>query len=228
MMLKNRIKHFVGQYPSLFFRFYRMFGPANNQKLLYGHDTEIVIEAFPRSANTFAVITFEQAQSRQVKIAHHLHVEAQLVQAAAENIPAVALIRNPEDSFRSLLVKHPETPVGWIINRYIQFYTAVNNLGTKCLVVKYEDVIHDMSAVVELINARFGCDFDVPVHNDAMVKNAFNKIESISRNMNQGKESQVARPSEERKKMAQSIDFSAYKKEIRRANDLYESIKASL
>ena len=32
----------------------------------------LVIEGFPRSANTFAVVAFRQAQERYVPIAHHL------------------------------------------------------------------------------------------------------------------------------------------------------------
>lgn len=223
-MLKNRIKHFIGRFPSIFVPFYKLVGPGRNQKLLYGDDTELVIEGFPRSANTFAVVAFEQAQSRPVKSAHHLHVEAQLVKAALDNKPAVALIRNPEDCFRSLLIRHPRTPVMWAVNRYIHFYTAVEKLGDKCLVVTYEDVTKDMGAVIRRINSRFNTDYDVPVHDDEMVKKVFKEVESINKSLDQGKESHVARPSNERKVLAEKIDFTNYEKEIDCANKLYEAL----
>lgn len=224
-MLKNRFKHYIGRYPSIFFPIYRMFAPGKNQKLLFQSDTELVIEGFPRSANTFAVVAFEQAQSRRVKLAHHLHVEAQLVQAAAENKPAVALLRKPEDCFRSLMIRHPETPLHWAIQRYIHFYSAVKKLGPKCLVVNYEEVISDMGSIVKKINKHFGSDFDVPVHNDGMVKNAFSEVESINQRIDQGKESHVARPSSERKEQAQKLDLSGYEEDINIAIDLYNCLK---
>ena len=212
-------------YPLLFFRFYKIFAPNNNQKLLYANDTELVIEGFPRSANTFAVVTFKQAQSRPVKMAHHLHVEAQLVQAAKENKPAVALLRNPEDSFRSLMIRHPETPVYWAIQRYIHFYSAIKKLGSKCLVVTYEEVISDMGGVVEKINKRFGTDFDVPIHDDGMVKNVFLEVESINKRIDQGKESHVARPSDERSEQSQKLNLSGYETDINKAMELYNCLK---
>lgn len=224
-MLKNRIKHFVGRSPSFFFPFYKIFGPKKNRVLLFDDNTKLVIEGFPRSANTFAVVAFEQAQSSTVKLAHHLHIEAQLMQAAAHDIPAVALLRNPEDSFRSLLVRHPETPVSWIIQRYIHFYTAVKNLGPKCLIVSYEDITNDMGAIVETINRRFDKNFDVPVHSDVMVSQVFQQIESYNKRVNQGKESHVARPSEERKRLAKDIDFTGHEEDIQKAIELYESLK---
>ena len=228
MMLKNRIKHYIGRYPSLFMNLYRTFAPQKNQKLLFGHDTELVLEGYPRSANTFSVVAFEQAQSRPVKLAHHLHVEAQLIQAARENKPAVALLRNPEDCFRSLLVRHPETPVSWAINRYIQFYTAISKLGDKCLIITYEEVINDMGAVIEKINKHFGTNYDVPVHDQTMVQQVFSKVESINQQIDQGKESHVARPSKERKQQSQNIDFTGFENKIRQSKKLYEHLTSKL
>lgn len=226
-MLKNRIKHFVGRFPSLFFPFYKVFGPRKNQKLLFDSNTELVIEGFPRSANTFAVVAFEQAQLTPVNLAHHLHVESQLTIAAKHGVPAVALLRNPEDSFRSLLIRHPDTPVSWIIQRYIHFYTAVKNAEPNCLVVEYEDIISDMGKVVDKINKHFDKNFTVPVHDEKMTKRVFEQIESFNKKVNQGRESHVARPSDERKKQAKEIDFTGHEKNIRLATALYESLKSS-
>src|SRR5207247_8264431 len=45
-------------------------------------ETEICIEGFPRSGNTFAVIAFQQAQTRTVSIAHHVHAPGSVIGAA--------------------------------------------------------------------------------------------------------------------------------------------------
>jgi hypothetical protein len=50
--------------------------------------TEIVIEGYPRSGNTFAVVAFRLAQGREIEIAHHLHAAAQIKRAARLDVPA--------------------------------------------------------------------------------------------------------------------------------------------
>ncbi|RMG27959.1 MAG: hypothetical protein D6732_19595, partial [Methanobacteriota archaeon] len=78
-LLKHRVKHALAPYPFLFVTAYRLFAPAHlRMEKLIGARTEIVIEGYPRSANTFAVVAFRLAQNRPVKIAHHLHMEAQI------------------------------------------------------------------------------------------------------------------------------------------------------
>lgn len=64
--------------------------------MLVESDTELVIEGFERSGNTFAVVAFETAQPRPVKTAHHLHAAAQVVSAVRMGVPTLLLIRPPE------------------------------------------------------------------------------------------------------------------------------------
>jgi len=56
-------------------------------------ETEVVIDGFPRSGNTFAVVAFRQAQSRRVSVAHHGHVPALAIEAHRRGVPALVLIR---------------------------------------------------------------------------------------------------------------------------------------
>ena len=46
---------------------------SDQKRMLYSKETELVIEGFPRSANTFAVLAFDYAQPDDVKLAHQLH-----------------------------------------------------------------------------------------------------------------------------------------------------------
>lgn len=61
----------ISHYPWLYFPIQRL--RPQRRDLVVARDTEIVIEGYPRSANTFAVAAFLLAQGRPVKIAHHLH-----------------------------------------------------------------------------------------------------------------------------------------------------------
>ena len=52
--------------------------------------TELVIEAFPRSANTFATVAFQLSQPAPVRVAHHLHAPAQVTEARGADAGAAA------------------------------------------------------------------------------------------------------------------------------------------
>jgi hypothetical protein len=62
----------IMRYSLLFFPLARLFPRNKNQ--VVDKETHLVIEGFPRSANTFAVAAFKYSQKGSIKIAHHLHV----------------------------------------------------------------------------------------------------------------------------------------------------------
>ena len=59
--------------------------------------TRIVIEAFPRSSNSFAVRLFRQANPGYAidEISHHAHIVSNVKQAARWGIPALVIVRGP-------------------------------------------------------------------------------------------------------------------------------------
>jgi len=83
--LRFALRSVLGRSPAVYFGIQRL--RPSRRHLLVKKDTEIVIEGYPRSANTFAVAAFLLAQGRAVKIAHHLHVPAQVIQAVRWGIP---------------------------------------------------------------------------------------------------------------------------------------------
>ena len=123
-ILKNRLKFYLSHNtPYIFHLLYKILGPEVLVKeALISKKTEIVIEGYPRSANTFSVFAFLQAQGRHISIAHHLHVEAQIVLGVRWGIPVLVLLRNPVDAIRSLKIRHPDIIIRNEIERYIQFY----------------------------------------------------------------------------------------------------------
>jgi len=121
--LKHLVRSYTGLHPDLFFRLYGV--KSKNKKLFVNKKSELVIEGFPRSGNTFAVVAFQSAQKRNVKIAHHLHVPAQIIRAVNMNIPALVLIRNPSDSIASLMVRHPHVAPHLAIKDFCRFYSVL-------------------------------------------------------------------------------------------------------
>jgi hypothetical protein len=121
--------------------------------------TEIVIEGFPRSGNTFAVVAFRFAQDRQLKMAHHLHAAAQIKRAAQLHIPAIVLIREPSEAILSVLVRDPHASTRWALHSYIRFYSAVAPHLEKTVVAPFAIVTSDLASIIRVVNKRYGTAF---------------------------------------------------------------------
>jgi hypothetical protein len=161
--------------------------------------TEVVIEAFPRSGNTFAVVAFQLAQARPVKIAHHLHAAAQVTQGVRLRKPTLVLIRDPLEAVSSHLVRDPCVAPRQALRNWIRFYSSVGNLRDGLLLATFEEVTTDFGDVVDRLNERFGTSFIRFDHTPENVERCFARIEErntfvFSRLV----ESAIARPSSAR------------------------------
>jgi len=163
--------------------------------------TEIVIEGFPRCANTFAVAAFTFAQQRQVKIARHLHAPAQVIAAARKGIPCIVLIRKPRDAVLSLLVRAPHISAEQAIKDYIRFYSSVAPYRDKFVIGRFEEVTADFGEVIRRVNARFGTSFRPFEHTEENLRQVFQIVEEMDKQdtgLREVKEETVARPSSHR------------------------------
>ena len=124
-----------------------------------GPDTDIVIEGFPRSANTFAVTAFELAQERPVTVAHHLHAAAHVVRAAQAGVPVIVLVRAPEDAIASVVARKPSLDPAAAAAAYLRFYEGVAAVLDACVVAEFRQVVDDFGGVIERTNRAYGTTF---------------------------------------------------------------------
>jgi hypothetical protein len=122
-------------------------------------ETEICIEGFPRSGNTFAVIAFQQAQPRTISIAHHVHAPGSVIAAARLGTPAIVLIREPEQAVLSMVVRYPHLSLGQLLRGYRRFYEPLLPLRHRVVVGRFEDVTSAFGSVIREVNRRFGTEF---------------------------------------------------------------------
>jgi hypothetical protein len=123
-------------------------------------ETEVVIEGFPRSGNTFAVAAFHFAQlPRDVKIAHHAHVPAQLLQAVRLGLPAVLLVRAPEECVLSLVVRDPSLGVAGVLRGWVRFHEPLVRVRDRLVVATFQEATTDVGAITRLVNERFATGF---------------------------------------------------------------------
>jgi hypothetical protein len=174
---------------------------GKNKRFLVNEHTEIVIEGFPRSANTFAVVAFSLVQEQPVRIAHHLHAPAQVLWAVRRKIPVMVLVREPTDAVLSLVMREPGVSLDQGLRRYARFYTRVAPYRQQFVVAPFEQVTNAFGGVIDRVNAQFGTSFTVFDHNEEQVEKCFSTIEELNRKREQREhvvELTVARPSAER------------------------------
>lgn len=193
--------------------------------------TEIVIEGFPRSANTYAYAAFVYAQRRNVRVAHHIHGAAQVSLAAKLNIPTILLIREPKSAVASLVVRDKSVNVGAALRQYLGFYRPVIALRGAVVVAPFENVIHHFGETIEEVNARFGTRFSVyerTTENEAAVAKIIDEMDRKDSGTPDGSALRVARPTVEKESQKANIESEFGSRRVatllREAESLYERL----
>lgn len=165
-------------------------------------DTKVVIEAFPRSGNTFAYMAFKLSQVVPIEVAHHTHAPSQVVRAVRLNIPTLIIVRRPADAVASFCIREPEIGVRQALRAWLRFYAPLVPLRHKLAVESFEQVTINFGTVVKRLNSQFGTSFATFEHNHETVKDVFAAISARNASFSQSgevSETAVARPSEARK-----------------------------
>jgi hypothetical protein len=243
--LYYRFRTFTREYPLLFLPFSRWrwdrwrkqycidtSGPEPAAPEPVTKDTEIVIEGFPRMGNTFAHIAFKMAQDRVVKIGHHTHAAAQVIAAVKMGIPAIVIIREPEQAIISYLIGNfdPGLTVGQSLREYISFYKTIKPYKDRCIVASFEDITSDYGKIIQKANDQFNTDFVLFEHTEENVNSCFKLIdEGYQEAFGTLSEKVVSRPSESRENLKSSFqkEFQSqkYLKLRRKAYSIYKEVK---
>ena len=222
--LKKTLRNKLAIYPRIFIPAYRILAPKRKSSLLVSKDTEIVIEGFPRSGNTYAVSAFRHAQKKKIKTAHHLHVETQILEGVRLGLPVVVLIRKPLDAIQSLKIRQPELSLDDAFRQYIRFYSITKGVLQHVVLAKFEDVIEDFGKIIERVNHKFCTRFDLFEPTSANVDRVFREIDRINDELFDGKETYVSRPSPQRAKLKNKVPFEIPEGLAEKANMLYERV----
>lgn len=244
-MLKRTLRRAVWGSPSIYFGLLALIRTAGRRNLLpdglatpeayrredlVGPSTDIVIEGFPRSGNSYAINAMEIAQKEPLSIAHHFHVPAQVVYACRRSIPTLVIIRSAVDAVVSLKIRTPSLSLREGLLDWISFHRCILPLKGRFLAARFEDVISDFGRVTEQLNLMFGSRFGVFEHSPENVAEAFRRIEEWNATKHGGRvdESQIARPSEARKELKERLLLELQEKKyqhlITRADSLYRKL----
>jgi len=163
--------------------------------------TDIMIEGFPRSANSFSVAAFMLAQGGPTDVAHHTHASGHVLAALRMGVPVMVLIREPAESVLEFAIVRPSLTLRQVLRGWIRFYARLlPHLGA-FVVAPFPQVTADFGLVIRRVNARFGTNFREFEHTGENVRECFRQTDAYWRDR-LGPEGPVelfaGRPSQER------------------------------
>jgi hypothetical protein len=155
-------------------------------RLRHGHavvtpQTELVIDGFTRTACTFAVIAFQLAQRRPVRVAHHLHAPSHIARAVRLGVPALLTIREPEGAVVSCAVREPYVTIPQALVAYRRFYERLAGVRERVVVGDFPEVTENLGDLVVRLNARFGTAFTPFESTPENIEECFRLIDERSR-----------------------------------------------
>lgn len=213
-----RLRSVAGAWPAVFYPLHALRHPHDSR--IVRKRTEIVIEGFPRSGNSFAVAAFELAQSKPVRTADHLHVPAQVLRAAKYKLPVCLLIREPVPTIRSLLVRFPYLRPPEVLRSYRRFYERCLPLRHAFLVVTFDELTTDFGAAIERLNRKFGTSFTPFVPTEENVSRVFEMLDERNRVLG-GNVLSSYRPSPVKEQAKDFIDLAPFAAELDLCEELY-------
>src|SRR4051794_19274143 len=158
--MRHRVRTLISEHPQPYLAFARRKYPGPSPQVI-GRDTAVVIDGYTRSASTFAVYAFQLSQPKPVRLAHHLHAPAQLIEAARRGLPTLMVIREPRGALLSQLVREPDVDLLDALYSYWRFHASLLAVRNAFVVADFEEVTRDFGGVIRRMNEKYGTGFGV-------------------------------------------------------------------
>lgn len=140
-------------------------------------NTDIVVEGYPRCGNSFVFSIIQRRSDRPLRIAHHIHLPAQIELGIARSLPVLVLVREPEGAIGSFVALqlqagiregkfHDLSDADLVIRirdaaiYYVQFYKRIVEIKQGFLLAHFELIVRDVSKILEALNACYGFNFN--------------------------------------------------------------------
>lgn len=146
--------------------------------------TELTVEGYPRSGNSFARKAFMLGRPEGLQIATHTHSAAQVRSSVRLGLPTMVVFREPGPAITSLLALRLQTRgrgsalatarmAAAEFRRYALFYDQVLELGDAVCLVDFDSLTQDFGAEMQRFNQMFGTEFPIFEHTDESESEVF-------------------------------------------------------
>lgn len=222
------VKTSVARFPPIAMPVARLRGRGE----LLDERTQVVIEAFPRCASSFAVAAFRLAQEpRFTHIAHHTHMPAQVIRATERGLPTMVLVRDPIDAVVSHMIRSPDLGPRTAIRGYLRFHEPLLRHRGGFVTAPFDEVVRAFATSIERLNARFGTAFDAFDPTPGNVARIEDEIERDYRSRETSHarlESVIPRPSADREQrkaeVADRVRHSVSPRTLARAHTVFRTL----
>lgn len=140
--------------------------------------TELLVEGFPRSGNSFAVAGIANAQQGKVRIAHHLHAPAHVLKACRLGVPVLVVIREPAEAVVELALTKRALTLSQALRGYRRFYAPLLAHRRMFVVATFEQVTGGLGGVVRKLNDRFHTTLSAYEHSEQADTETLRSIEA--------------------------------------------------
>lgn len=211
--MRNFLKKYIRLYfPSIYTRIYRYRARHNvyDFDCLVTESSDIVIDGYPRSGNTF-LYSYIKLYSNARNIAHHLHNFTQIIMGIKLQKHCVIVVRNPLDAIASYLIYSStdgtienQMDIDEFVFKYVIFHKVLlRYIKNKYIHIVPFDIIKkdDYNSINNLLES-FGLDIDFAMRSDDEVKkDVFIDVDIINKKLHSGNKLRQHRPNDDKKKM---------------------------
>ena len=146
-------KSVLGREPALLPLYLRLTPLGTSRRI--SKSTDLVVEGFPRSGNTFTSFAIDDASGHELSIASHVHQPSQIKLALSRGVPTVFVVRDPLSALASYLVYDQRFSASSVIAEYCSYHRQLVPYAERLLVCEFEEVTTQMPSVIERINQRY-------------------------------------------------------------------------
>ena len=186
-------------------------------------DSQICIEGFPRSGNTFLVAAI-QRWNPEIKISHHSHLASNAKYALDNSVPTVILIREPLEAVSSAMIWDGRLSAEVGLRGYLSFYRSLMSDLPQVLVLGFAEFTQRPDKSVEKINQRFGLQLQWKEYDDRELRAVSRYLSKHDQRSNRGATS-ASLPNREKEQLKRAcrIELEQCGK-LKLAMDLYQTV----
>jgi len=184
---------------------YLRINPLYSPRSLH-RETQIVIDGFPRSANSYAMFAFLRTNPQRRGFAGHSHSPHLLRMAAERNLPAIVLLREPGAACASYAQYLDTSRLDMLLDAWSSFHSVLQPITSRLVVAPFEAVITDFGEVVQACNIRYGTEFSIYRPSKENERAVRHELDHSARSRGRLPRHRVARPDPTRRASREVLD----------------------
>lgn len=201
------------------------------KSILICKDTDIIIEGFPRSGNTYAYACFLLTNGDKHKVARHIHLGSQINMAIKYSTPALIIFRNPVESISSYLVRNKYYSEKSAINYYIKYYENIIKNKDNIVLCEFRQLITNFESAIKRLNEKYNTSFAEVNEVDIDKEKVYSLIDSLEKIDSRGlffRSSHIARPDNKRAIRKNiyigKLNSVVYQKDMKICSEIYNQM----